>query len=58
MNTRWVAGKEAHVKRMSDGTPLGRPAEAEDVAEAILGLALHGDFVTGQTLVVDGGYFM
>jgi len=42
----------------SEGTPLGRVAEADDVAEAILGLVLHGDFVTGQTLVVDGGFYM
>ncbi len=56
VNTRWVAGKGGHVSRMSDGTLLGRVAEAEDVAEAILGLVLHGDFITGQTVVVDGGY--
>ncbi|MFA6507279.1 MAG: SDR family oxidoreductase [Treponemataceae bacterium] len=58
VNTRWVSGKEEHVKRQSEGTPLGRVAEADDVAEAILGLVLHGDFVTGQTLVVDGGFYM
>jgi len=58
VNTRWVKGKEAHVRRQSEGTPLGRVAEADDVAEAVLGLVLHGDFVTGQTLVVDGGFYM
>ena len=54
--TRWVAGKEDHVQRLSQGTPLGRPAEAEDVAQAIISLITGGDFITGQILVVDGGF--
>lgn len=58
VNTRWVDGKKDHIDRMSEGTLLGRVAEADDVAEAILGFLLHGDFVTGQTLVVDGGYYL
>jgi 3-oxoacyl-[acyl-carrier protein] reductase len=58
VNTRWVAGKAEHVKRQSEGTLLGRVAEADDVAEAILGLILHGDFVTGQTLITDGGFYL
>jgi len=58
VNTRWVAGQEAHVKRQSEGTLLGRVAESDDVAEAILGLILHGDFVTAQTLIVDGGFYI
>jgi NAD(P)-dependent dehydrogenase (short-subunit alcohol dehydrogenase family) len=35
--------------------PLRRIATADDVATAIMGLITGGDFVTGQTLVVDGG---
>lgn len=35
--------------------PLKRVAQPEDVAEAILAL-IQTDFVTGHTLVVDGGY--
>jgi NAD(P)-dependent dehydrogenase (short-subunit alcohol dehydrogenase family) len=35
--------------------PLKRVAKPEDVASAILGLVTGGDFVTGQTLIVDGG---
>lgn len=58
VNTRWVAGKEAHVRRQSEGTLLRRVAEADDVAEAVLGFVLHGDFVTGQTLIVDGGFYL
>ena len=53
--TRWVAGREEHVRRYSEGTPMGRAASAEDVADMAYALATGGDFVTGQTIVVDGG---
>lgn len=35
--------------------PLKRIAAPDDVAAAIVGLVTGGDFVTGQTLIVDGG---
>lgn len=35
--------------------PLRRIASPEDVANAIVGLITGGDFVSGQTLIVDGG---
>lgn len=35
--------------------PLKRVAKPEDVAAAIVGLVAGGDFITGQTLIVDGG---
>ncbi|KJS84387.1 MAG: 3-ketoacyl-ACP reductase [Peptococcaceae bacterium BICA1-8] len=54
--TRWVAGKEDHVERLSQGTPLGRPADPEDIAQAIVSLITGGDFITGQVIVVDGGF--
>jgi 3-oxoacyl-[acyl-carrier protein] reductase len=41
--------------RASAGFPLQRIATADEVAGAILGLITGGDFVTGQTLIVDGG---
>lgn len=53
--TRWVSGREEHVRRYSEGTPMGRPATAEDVADMAYGLVVGGDFVTGQTVIVDGG---
>jgi 3-oxoacyl-[acyl-carrier protein] reductase len=39
----------------SAGYPLQRIATPEDIAGAVLGLINGGDFVTGQTLIVDGG---
>jgi 3-oxoacyl-[acyl-carrier protein] reductase len=43
------------IAKASAGFPLQRIATADEVAEAILGLITGGDFVTGQTLIVDGG---
>ena len=43
------------IAKASAGYPLQRIATPEDVAGAILGLITGGDFVTGQTLLVDGG---
>ncbi len=54
--TRWVGDKPEFARKLSAGTPLGRPADAEDIADAVLGLIMGGTFVTGQALIVDGGY--
>ena len=43
------------ITKASAGFPLQRIATADEVAGAILGLITGGDFVTGQTLIVDGG---
>ena len=43
------------IAKASAGFPLQRIASADEVAAAILGLITGGDFVTGQTLIVDGG---
>ncbi len=56
VTTRWVEGKEDHVKKLSEGTPIGRPANAEDVAEVVLSLITSAGLVTGQTIVVDSGF--
>jgi 3-oxoacyl-[acyl-carrier protein] reductase len=56
--TDWVAGQEEHIKRQSAGTLLGRPAEVEDVVNAVDGFVQYGNFVTGQTLIVDGGFYL
>jgi NAD(P)-dependent dehydrogenase (short-subunit alcohol dehydrogenase family) len=59
-DTRWMRAHYGDdyprvVARAASTIPLGRIASAEDVAAAIVGLVLGGDFVTGQTLIVDGG---
>jgi 3-oxoacyl-[acyl-carrier protein] reductase len=41
--------------KASAGYPMQRIATPEDIAGAILGVITGGDFVTGQTLIVDGG---
>jgi 3-oxoacyl-[acyl-carrier protein] reductase len=53
-----VAGQEEHVKRLGEGTPLGRVATPEDVAEVAYSIVAHAGFITGQTIVVDGGMFI
>jgi 3-oxoacyl-[acyl-carrier protein] reductase len=53
--TRWVDGKNDHIEKYGNGTPLGRVAYPADVADTAWGLIKGGDFVTGQTIVVDGG---
>lgn len=40
---------------LSETTPLQRLGTPNDAVQALLYLVEHGDFVTGETLVVDGG---
>jgi 3-oxoacyl-[acyl-carrier protein] reductase len=58
VETRWIAGQETHVKRLAEGTPMGRVATPEDVAETVYSLIAHSPFVTGETIRVDGGMFI
>ena len=53
--TRWVAGKDEFVKRYVERTPLHKSSTPEDIAHMAVFLA-EADGVTGQTLVIDGGY--
>ena len=46
---------EEAAARAAGAIPLKRVAAAEEIAAAIVGLITGSDFVTGQTLVVDGG---
>jgi pteridine reductase len=41
--------------RLADSAPLGRLGTPSDAVNALLYLLEGGDFVTGETLVVDGG---
>ena len=46
---------EAERTRLAESTPLQRLGRPEDAVQAMLYLLEHGDFVTGDVLVVDGG---
>ena len=59
-DTKWMKDHyqddyDQMVDRASANFPLQRIATPEDVAAAIVSLVTGGDFVTGQTLIVDGG---
>jgi 3-oxoacyl-[acyl-carrier protein] reductase len=56
--TRWVEGHEDHVEKLAAGTPMGRAATPEDVAEVAFANITQAAFVTGQNLVIDGGMFI
>jgi 3-oxoacyl-[acyl-carrier protein] reductase len=55
MSQHFGASYEQVIASASAGYPLRRIAKPDDIAGAILGLVTGGDFVTGQTLIVDGG---
>jgi 3-oxoacyl-[acyl-carrier protein] reductase len=61
MEGRWMhnalgADYDRLMERRAQRTPLGRVATPDDVAQTIVGLIADNDFVTGQTVVIDGGY--
>jgi 3-oxoacyl-[acyl-carrier protein] reductase len=55
MSQHFGADYQQVISKASVGYPLQRIATPDDIAAAILGLITGGDFVTGQTLLVDGG---
>ena len=55
MSAHFGAEYPQAIAKASSSFPLERIATPEEVAGAILGLITGGDFVTGQTLIVDGG---
>jgi len=47
---------DAYVKAVGESIPIGRAGDPEEVAQAVLFLAAReAGYITGQTLVVDGG---
>jgi 3-oxoacyl-[acyl-carrier protein] reductase len=55
MSEHFGANYQDVIAKASAGYPLQRIATPDDIARAIMGLLTGGDFVTGQTLIVDGG---
>jgi 3-oxoacyl-[acyl-carrier protein] reductase len=60
IDTRWLREGlgpiyEPAKKATEEATPLQRVASPDDVAQIILSLIEGADFVTGQTILVDGG---
>jgi len=51
------AAQNPEFRKNFEKVPLGRPAEPEEIAAAVIYLASDaGGFVTGHTLLVDGGF--
>ena len=55
MKNHYGADYDQVMAKAASGYPLKRIGKPEDIAAAIVGLVTGGDFVTGQTLIVDGG---
>ncbi len=53
--TDWVAGQDEHIRTNGMNNLLERLGQVEDVVEVVESLVLRAGFVTGQTLVIDGG---
>lgn len=53
--TRWNAGREEEHADIIEQTPMGRLTTPEDVAGVSVAFATDAKFVTGATIVVDGG---
>lgn len=53
----WPEGYQSDTERQQilSRIPLGRPAGAEQIAEAVMFLVTGPDYVTGQIIAVDGG---
>jgi len=56
--TRWLADHMDHVEKSMQITPMRRAATPDDIADAVVFLALGTTLMTGQVLVVDGGRTM
>lgn len=60
IDSRWLrqglgSAFEPVKQRTAEQTPLGRVSTPEDIAQVTLSLIEGADFVTGQTILVDGG---
>jgi 3-oxoacyl-[acyl-carrier protein] reductase len=60
IDTRWIRAwkSDADLAAMTADYPLPRPAQPDDIADAVVYLATGTPLTTGQCLVVDGGRTM
>jgi len=56
--TRWTAPYPEFKEKVRQATPLGRVATPAQIAEAVHFLATSASYVTGETIIVDGGRVM
>src|SRR5262249_19900059 len=56
--TRWLADHMDHVEKSMAVPPMRRAANPNDIADAVVFLAIGTSLVTGQVMVVDGGRTM
>ena len=47
--------RNAATRKLIGAIPLRKPGDADDIAQMVLFLATHSEFITGQTFSVDGG---
>jgi len=56
VNTGWhVSKSKAQIKRIEQKNLLKRFAEPEEIAKAVM-MVIENDYITGQTIQVDGGF--
>jgi len=55
MSSHYGTSYQQVIAKAAECYPLRRIATPDEIAGAILGLITGGDFVTGQTLIIDGG---
>ena len=57
INRDYLAHDEPYVRHVLAATPAGRLGTVDEIASAVLWLALPiSSFITGQTIAVDGGW--
>ncbi len=57
--TDMFAGVPEDIQKQIIGrVPLGRFGEPEEIAQAVVFLAANGDYITGQTININGGAYM
>jgi NAD(P)-dependent dehydrogenase (short-subunit alcohol dehydrogenase family) len=47
--------RDEWARKVISTTPLRKGGAAQDIAQTVLFLASHSDFITGQVFAVDGG---